>query len=199
MIDQVLFFYVLACWFFFALAFLLRKRPPRTEARKRDSSSLLAMALTALGFAVVWTIRRPTFTPMFPDASWTDIPLAIIGCAVATASVWLVMAGIRTLGAHWSLAAEVIDQHRLVTEGPYAIVRHPIYSGMLGLMIATGLAVSAWPWMIAGITIGWYGTYLRIRVEERLLGETFGEEFKRYAGKVPALLPRLHSTRFPLQ
>lgn len=190
MINQVLFFYVLLCWFVFALAFLIRKRPGHGETRKRDPSSLLAMALTGVGFAIVWGMRRPAYSSLLPAAPWLDIPLAIAIFVLAGASVWLVMAGIRTLGEHWSLTARVIDEHRLVTHGPYAIVRHPIYSGMLGLTLATGLAISSWPWMIAGMTVGWYGTHLRIRSEERLLQEAFGDQFKEYSLRVPALMPR---------
>jgi protein-S-isoprenylcysteine O-methyltransferase Ste14 len=51
---------------------------------------------------------------------------------------------VRTLGAQWAYVARVTEGHRLVTEGPYRWVRNPIYSGMLGMMLATGLAVSSW-------------------------------------------------------
>ncbi|MGI9088170.1 MAG: methyltransferase family protein [Chthoniobacterales bacterium] len=55
------------------------------------------------------------------------------------ASVWLVLAAVRTLGKNWSLAARVTTDHELIETGPYARVRHPIYTGMLGMLIADGL------------------------------------------------------------
>jgi protein-S-isoprenylcysteine O-methyltransferase Ste14 len=98
---------------------------------------------------------------------------------------------VQTLGKQWTVQARLIRGHELVTEGPYGIVRNPIYLGMFGLLIATGLAASR-PWtLLIAVVVFLVGNQIRIRAEEKLLRESFGEQFEDYARRVPAFLPRI--------
>ena len=100
------------------------------------------------------------------------------------------------LGRQWSLGARVVQGHELITGGAYSLVRHPIYTGMFGMLLGTALAVSSWWALLAGAAVFLLGTALRIRVEERLLMAEFGEAYRDYARTVPALLlwwPRIRS------
>jgi len=106
-------------------------------------------------------------------------------------SVWFVSTAIRTLGKQWSLAARVLEGHKLVTEGPYRIVRNPIYTGMFGMLLATGLAISHWIALLIAIVVFAVGTVIRVQSEEKLLREVFGAEFEAYKHRVPAVLPFL--------
>jgi len=117
--------------------------------------------------------------------------MAVLTMLLAVWSVWFCSAAIRTLGKQWSLAARVVEGHKLVTEGPYSIVRNPIYTGMFGMLLATGLAVSHWIGVAFAIVVFAIGTFIRVRSEERLLREMFGPEFEAYARKVPAVIPFL--------
>ena len=103
----------------------------------------------------------------------------------------MVISAVKTLGKQWAIAARVVEDHQLITEGPYSIVRNPIYSGMFGSLIATGLAVSKWYALPIAIAVFWYGTHIRVKIEEKLLRETFGSTFEEYARRVPALIPKL--------
>ena len=89
-----------------------------------------------------------------------------------------------------SVTAQVIESHELITTGPYAWVRNPIYTSMAGMLIATGLAVSTLSVLIAAVLLSLVGILIRVRLEEKLLRDTFGEHFEEYARRVPALLPR---------
>ena len=60
---------VMVCWFVFAGVFLLRKKPPQAAERKRERASLLGIALQGMGYAAVWTLRRPFFSPMPAEES----------------------------------------------------------------------------------------------------------------------------------
>jgi protein-S-isoprenylcysteine O-methyltransferase Ste14 len=120
-----------------------------------------------------------------------ELVLAALTIGIAAGSVWLVMSAIQTLGKQWSFAARIVEEHTLITEGPYKFVRHPIYAGMFGMMLATGLAISHWVALIPAVLIFWLGTRLRIASEEKLLRETFGDQYMQYALRVPALIPRL--------
>ena len=97
----------------------------------------------------------------------------------------------QTLGKEWSVTARLVEGHRLVTEGPYRIVRNPIYTGMFGMLLATGLAVSHWIGLAIAIVVFALGTFIRVRSEEKLLREMFGPEFDAYARKIPAVIPFL--------
>lgn len=102
------------------------------------------------------------------------------------------MAAVKTLGKEWSLTARVVEEHKLATRGPYAIVRHPIYTGMIGMLLATGLATSYWQVLVLSLAVLLFGTIIRIRSEERLLRETFGVEFEKYAKRVSAIIPGVY-------
>jgi protein-S-isoprenylcysteine O-methyltransferase Ste14 len=97
---------------------------------------------------------------------------------------------VQTLGKQWTYEARVIEGHELITQGPYALVRNPIYLGMFGLMVATGLAYTTWWALLVAVVIFLIGNRIRIRSEEKLLRETFGVQFDEYASRVPAFFPR---------
>jgi protein-S-isoprenylcysteine O-methyltransferase Ste14 len=182
---------ILLSWLAFVITFLGHQKPPSPPDKKRDSSSIVGIVFQGLSYAVTWIVRRPWFTPMFGSNRSLEIALPIVTVILAATSVWFCAAAIRTLGQQWSLAARVVEGHKLVTEGPYSIVRNPIYTGMFGMLLATGLAVSHWIGLVLAIIVFAIGTFIRVRSEERLLREMFGSEFDEYARKVRAVIPLL--------
>ena len=111
---------------------------------------------------------------------------------VAVGSVMLIMAAVNTLGKEWSVTARLVEGHKLATSGVYAYLRHPIYTGMLGMLLATGVAYSYWVALLAALVIFFIGTMIRIRSEERLLREAFGQNFDDYTQRVSAIVPGLY-------
>lgn len=179
-------------WIAFVIAFLAGKKPSSSSPdRKRDRSSISGIVLQGLGYGVCWSVRRQWFTPMFSASDAVSVGLSILTMLIAIASVWFSAAAIRTLGQQWSLAARVLEGHELVTQGPYSVVRNPIYTGMFGMLLATGLAVSHWIGLVTAVVVFAVGTVIRVRSEERLLREMFGGEFDKYARAVPAVIPYL--------
>jgi protein-S-isoprenylcysteine O-methyltransferase Ste14 len=118
-----------------------------------------------------------------------EIVMVIVTMGLAVGSVWLISAAVRTLGKQWSLAARVLEGHSLITTGPYSVVRNPIYTGMFGMLLATGLAISHWIGLLLAVIVFAIGTVVRVRSEEKLLREAFGAEFEVYARRVPAVVP----------
>ncbi|HEU4478176.1 MAG TPA: isoprenylcysteine carboxylmethyltransferase family protein [Pyrinomonadaceae bacterium] len=191
-LSAVVFAVVLVCWLAFVSTLLVRKRPPVAADQKRDPSSITGVVLQALSYPILWVVWRPLFTSFLPFSKAVSAVLEIAAAAAAVASVVLVIAALKTLGKEWSITARVVTGHKLATEGPYRLVRHPIYTGMLGMLLATGIAVSYWPALLIALVIFLIGTIIRIRSEERLLRETFGAEFEAYTQRVPALLPGMY-------
>ena len=190
-LPTLVFVVVMICWFVFAGAFLLRKKPPSPPDQKRESGSLFGVALQGMSYGLVWGVRRPIFTPIVFGTA-ISIVTGLLAICAAVSSVWLITMAVKTLGKEWSITARLVEGHKLATSGPYALVRHPIYSGMLGMLLATGLAISHWAAVLAALIIFFIGTTIRVRSEEKLLREAFGEQFETYARRVRAIVPGLY-------
>jgi len=192
--QRAAFYAVIACWWIFLLTFWLRKRPLRAREAKRDRTSLIGMLLQAAAYFCVWSfpLEQKHFSPVRPGSPVVEWGLAVLTVAIAAASTWLVNAAARRLGKQWALTARVVEGHTLIQDGPYRFVRNPIYAGMFGMLVATGLAVTQWIPLLLAIVLFIAGTYIRVRSEERLLREAFGSEFEKYARQVPALIPGIY-------
>ena len=192
MVQQSAFYAVIFCWWLFALTFWLRKRPPKVREAKRDWTSLIGLLLQSVAYWLVWfnTLRWKQLPPpaRFESAATSSI-LAMLAVVIAIISVWMVNSAARRLGKQWALAARLVEGHELIQDGPYRLVRNPIYTGMFGMLLATGLIAARWVPFAIAIVVFLAGTYIRIQSEERLLRHAFGPEFDTYARKVPAFLP----------
>jgi protein-S-isoprenylcysteine O-methyltransferase Ste14 len=182
---------VAACWIVFGGIFVIGKSGAATAETKRAGRFSPGLLLQCLGFAVCFALYITYFSPFFPMSKQAEAMLALATILIAIGSIWFCLAAVRTLGKQWALVARVVDGHELIMQGPYGIVRNPIYLGMFGLLLATGLAVSRWQTFAAGVILFLIGTELRIRSEEKLLREAFSEKFAQYARRVPAFFPRI--------
>jgi len=179
-------------WFIFALIFFVRKKPPKAQETKRASMAKWGIVLQSCGFALVWMARRSYWWP-FKESLAGEVVLACVPVVLAYVSNWLCLRAVQTLGKQWTYAARVVEGHELITEGPFSIVRNPIYLGMFGLMVATGLVLATWWALALAVVLFLIGNQIRISAEEKLLRETFGTKFDEYAGRVPAFVPRMHT------
>lgn len=180
---------VVLCWLAFGLIFAFRKRHGGGKAAKREPITIVGIGLQGLSYAFVWGAPRheAALFPALPPV--LECFVGALAIAIAVGSVALTLKAVKHLGKQWSIVARVRSDHRLITDGPYAFVRHPIYTGMLGMLLASGLAASyAWG-ILAGLAVFALGTWLRVRSEESLLRGMFGREFEDYHARVPAVVP----------
>jgi len=184
-------FGVILCWIFFAGVSLLRKKPPKAPEARRDGFSRLGIVLQMFAYFLVWfqPPGKPFLPPVAVLSGIAGIVFSVLTVAIAAASGWLLEAAVHTLGKQWALAARLVEGHKLIMVGPYAYVRNPIYTGMFGMLIATGLAMEHWVALIVAVVIFAVGMVIRVRSEEKLLRAAFGKEFEEYARRVPAVLP----------
>ncbi|MFI2205654.1 methyltransferase family protein [Streptomyces sp. NPDC020192] len=114
--------------------------------------------------------------------------LALLGAALAVASTALLLWARWVLGTMWASVPTVKEHHELRTDGPYGLVRHPIYTGLLGLVIGGMLACGFGVWVAFPIVaVPWL--LLRVRAEDRLMAGRFGAVYGAYRARVPALIP----------
>jgi protein-S-isoprenylcysteine O-methyltransferase Ste14 len=173
--------------FFVLLLQRLSRRRPEAGG-KRDRRSQLGIAIQSLGIAIVALGPvRPTLAPLsFPAVVGTAAVLVLMGGAIG-----LFAASSRELGRNWSLVARMRDDHQLVRTGPYARVRHPIYLGMLLFLLAFAVGLGHWAELVIALPVFLAGTAIRTRLEDGLLEQQFGEEFRDYRSATPALIPRI--------
>jgi protein-S-isoprenylcysteine O-methyltransferase Ste14 len=187
---------MVCAWMLFGGALLAARIRQRAlggsgHVARRDAASWLGMALQGAGFAIVWGANRAHAT-FWPNMSLGEMTaLAFLTITLAFGSAMLGLLAVRELGKQWSLTARVLASHELVQSGPFAQVRHPIYSALLGLLLATGLALSTA--LLTGLAAAVYlaGTLWRASREEALLRAHFGAAYEDYARRVPLLFPRL--------
>jgi len=148
---------------------------------------LTHLALMALGIWLIFSAsarRGPLAWRFAPDAGpveWFGFGLTLMGAAFA---VWARL----FLGGNWSAMVTIKKDHQLVRKGPYAVVRHPIYSGFLLGLFGTALAfgqISA----LVGLALGFVALWFKAQVEERFMVDRFGDEYARYRHDVKALIP----------
>lgn len=176
-------------WIIFAVIFARRKKQPKAPEAKRDRSANWGLVLQSCAFALIWIARRRYWWP-FSDWMVGEVILAAVAVLLTYVSSWLCYRAMETLGKQWTYGARVIEGHELITQGPYAMVRNPIYLGLFGLMFGSGLVVSTWWALLVASVLYLIGNQIRIQAEEKLLRETFGTKFDDYARAVPAFWPR---------
>jgi protein-S-isoprenylcysteine O-methyltransferase Ste14 len=179
--DQVVLGSWLALGLLLAVTFVRARRARRgpETGRRSDHRSMAGLLLEALGVAVILSTDNPA------PAEWC----LWTACLLAPASAWFAWRASVELGRHFRAQAIVTDDHELMTTGPYSVVRHPIYAGILGLAIATGLARASWTRLALGVVMFCLGTEIRVRVEESLLRERFPEALRDYQRRVKAYIP----------
>ena len=95
----------------------------------------------------------------------------------------------RALGKNFRPTLEASPDQELVTTGPYSYVRHPLYLAFLLMLTSTGLLSSNWFIGVVGVLLIASITVVRIPAEEALLSQRFGEQYREYRQRTPALLP----------
>ncbi|HXW92186.1 MAG TPA: isoprenylcysteine carboxylmethyltransferase family protein [Terriglobales bacterium] len=123
------------------------------------------------------------FLPKSQIGTWMGIGVTACGIGLA---IW----ARSYLGANWSATITIRTSHSLVRTGPYARLRHPIYSGLLCAMAGTALAQGEWRGLLA-LALALLAWSIKARKEECWLREEFGAQFEEYSQRTGFLLPRL--------
>jgi len=132
------------------------------------------------------------FTPLLAFADYRlPAPVLWSGAATMAAALWLFWRSHTNLGQNWSVSLELRRGHQLITHGVYRRIRHPMYASIWLWAIAQGLMLQNWlaGWSLVPVFGAMY--FLRTPREERLMRESFGEEYRQYMRQTGRLLPRI--------
>jgi protein-S-isoprenylcysteine O-methyltransferase Ste14 len=121
---------------------------------------------------------------VIPDTVLTGVA----GVTITTAGLAFATWSRIHLGKFWSSMVLIKAGHHLIRTGPYRIVRNPMYAGMLAALVGAVVAIGdLMAFVVVGIII--IGLWMKIKAEEEILQETFGEEYTRFKREVKALIP----------
>jgi protein-S-isoprenylcysteine O-methyltransferase Ste14 len=166
-------------------AFMTRQ----TVRQQTSNSRLWQMGIVLLGMWLLFG-QRTGFAWLAQPAFPMTTAVAIAGLATTLAGVAFAIWARVTLGANWSGVITVKEGHTLVRRGPYRIVRHPIYTGLLVAVAGTALTYGLIRGILA-LPIVAFGLWLKTLTEERFMVQQFGEQYLCYKHEVRALVPFL--------
>jgi len=148
---------------------------------------IVASALLVAGFTLLFNPARVLTQQITPHGAW----LGTIGLLLDLAGVGLAIWARLTLGTNWSGMVMTIKQnHELVQTGPYAIVRHPIYAGLLLAMAGTALTIGTLSSYL-GLVAGLAAMMIRVSIEEDLMSQQFSETHEAYRRHTSKLIPHI--------
>ena len=160
----------------------------KSDERREDVGSrlqrlvLMVLAVALLGVpGVKLSVLDRRFLPVSIWWFW-------VGAAVTASGLLFSVWARHYLGRNWSRAVTIKKDHELITGGPYALVRHPIYTGLLLGLFGCALAVGKWRGLVA-VGLVFIALLRKLRLEERWMHGQFGESYEVYSRQVRALVP----------
>lgn len=139
-----------------------------------------------LAFLVLYALDVPWLRHLIPLPPWLRWTGFALGLASLAWWAWTQAA----LGAQWSAQLQLREHHHLVTAGPYARVRHPLYAAMVGIAIAFALVTAHWVFVALGI-VSVAGLFSRVPREEQMMLDEFGAEYEAYMQRTGRFFPRI--------
>jgi protein-S-isoprenylcysteine O-methyltransferase Ste14 len=155
------------------------------EQKKRDKFSVILILSMSFISVVVPVIHWAYFMPTQSHVGWMSITGLVLMITGITFRAWAV----RTLGEFFTPTVQIQEEHRLVTEGPYSIVRHPSYTGAFLSIIGGAVLLESWIGFAIACAAMTIAYYVRIRIEESELSAHFGTTYLQYQHTTKKIIP----------
>jgi len=158
--------------------------------RAKGTTELLSLGIVTLGFG----LGLGGGFLIAVHATWAAIPvgrlaLFIVGIALMLLGIVVRAWAVIALGRNFTVFVQVRDEQPVVTTGPYRLLRHPSYTGLLLVCLGIGLALANWLALVVGVVVPTVAILLRIRVEERTLLAVIGEPYRQFMAARKRLIP----------
>jgi protein-S-isoprenylcysteine O-methyltransferase Ste14 len=177
-------------WIVFVLYWQVKAADTKTTQRLEPGASRIFRVLIFLIAIVLLSIPRIPlrwlYLPLWPQGYW---PFCV-GAAVTVAGLLFAVWARQHLGRNWSRSVTIKQGHELITTGPYAVVRHPIYTGILAGFLGMAIAISQVRGFLVFVLI-LFVFWFKFRMEEKWMRSQFGETYATYARQTAALVPYL--------
>jgi protein-S-isoprenylcysteine O-methyltransferase Ste14 len=166
-----------------------RRTPVVRNARGAREIALLSVSLTGLG--ILPFVYIATGFPRFADYSFRPAQ-AWIGLVVAIASLTMFRLTHKALGRNWSVSLQVRESHKLISDGIYRRVRHPMYTAFWLWAVAQALLLPNWCAGCAGLVGFGILFFGRVKKEEELMLESFGDDYREYMSRTSRVIPWIY-------
>jgi protein-S-isoprenylcysteine O-methyltransferase Ste14 len=166
------------------------KRHKKINIVEKRMGSLEIGLLTLMWIAMMILPILAIFTPLLSFADYGLYPVPfVIGVVFLIAGQWLFFRSHSDLGENWAVSLEIHEGHTLITQGVYEHIRHPMYAANFLQALAQAFLLDNW---IAGPSC--FAAFLmlftlRVRAEEQMMLQKFGEEYTRYKRATKSLIP----------
>ena len=190
-VGEIVWLIGVVAWFVIRYPFARRARRVRVVSESRSLSETVGLGSASIGLAILPGAYVATGIPKMADysPSWWTVALGAIFFASA---LWVFRISHKALGRNWSITLEIRDQHRLVDSGPYAFIRHPMYTSFLLMGIGQALLLSNWIVGLAGLTGFAILFFMRVGSEERMMLANFGQQYRAYMDRTKRIIPYLY-------
>ena len=169
--------------------YLLAVRRSRDPKQQSDRGTLRLVWILIAGGCLFGFLLAPNVVFL----NWPDsLAIVLVGDLLLTTGIVLRIWSIAHLGKFFTVDVSIQEGQRVVRDGPYRFVRHPSYSG--GMLALVGLACLTFNWLgfVVIIACSFIAYSLRISVEEKVLAQGLGEEYRRYAERTKRLIPGVY-------
>ena len=177
-------------WIAFIIYWRIKAAGTKTTERLEPAASQILRALIfVIAIVLFATTRIPLrwlYLQPWPAGLWPFW----LGATVMVAGLLFAVWAREHLGSNWSSEVTIKQDHELITTGPYAVVRHPIYTGILAGFLGTAIALSQVRGFVVFVLI-FLILWLKLRMEEQLMHTQFGETYATYAHQTAALVPHV--------
>jgi protein-S-isoprenylcysteine O-methyltransferase Ste14 len=178
-----------AGWFVLRYPFERKAKKARIARDQMDATEKTRLLISLSGLGVLPFIWVVFGFPRFADYPFQPF-LCAAGIVAAAAALVMFRLTHKALGRYWSVSLQLKEDHKLVTDGVYARIRHPMYTAFWLWAIAQALLLPNWIAGLAGI-VGFGTLYLlRVGPEEQLMVDQFGDEYRAYMARTGRLLPK---------
>lgn len=177
-------------WYVIRHPFERRARKIRVSKSLFDWRERTLLGAGFLGLLVIPAIYAATGFPAALDRPFVPV-VAWLGLAPLVGALWLFHRSHADLGRNWSISLQMRDEHVLVRSGVYRLIRHPMYSSFFLLGVAQLLLLPNWFAGIAGPLGSGILFAFRVRREERMMLESFGDEYRAYMAETNRIIPWL--------
>ncbi|MCB5204004.1 isoprenylcysteine carboxylmethyltransferase family protein [Neorhizobium sp. T786] len=175
-------------WYVIRYPFERRAKRVRVVESRRSVTDMIGLAAAVLGQGVIPGFYVVTGRPVaadYPAYAWA----VALGALLFMFAMWVFRRTHKELGKNWSITLEIRDKHTLVSGGPYALVRHPMYSSFLLIALGQAFLLSNWFVGLAGLAGFSILFLLRVAKEERMMMETFGSSYGDYMKRTKRIIP----------
>ncbi|NEJ24196.1 isoprenylcysteine carboxylmethyltransferase family protein [Rhizobium leguminosarum] len=190
-VGEVIWVLGIVAWCIIRYPFERRAKRVPVISNRRTGSEAVGLAAALAGLAIVPGFYVATGIPEAADYT-AHLWAVVIGTILFCAAMWVFRRTHKQLGRNWSITLEIRQQHELICAGPYALVRHPMYTSFLLMGLSQAFLLPNWVAGMAGLIGFAVLFFLRVDKEERMMLEVFGPQYQAYMAKTKRIIPYLY-------